>query len=469
MLVLSLPGLTCFIHPVHTTREDHAVARTSAQRLKGFRDFLPESMALRKHVIGTFERVFQSYGFLPWETPTLEYAETFDGKSSEEAQTLMYRFADRGGREVALRYDLTVPLARVIGMHPDMPMPFKRYHIAPVWRAERPQRGRFREFWQCDVDTVGTAQPSADAEIVAVVSECLTAVGFSAYRIALNNRKTLSALARYSGASPDQAGHIYRSIDKLSKIGAEGVRSELLDAGLDPDGADRVLDLVSIQGENTEVLDTLARYLAEDPEGVSGVREMRAVLDLLPCFGVEASACMVDPALARGLDYYTGIVFETLVDEPKVGSVTGGGRYDNLVGAFAGRPLPTVGTSLGLERIMEVLEELHLTQAPRASADVLVTVWDDSAMPSALTLSTELRLVGVRTEVYLGTSGNLRRQLAHADKLGIPLTLLAGPDERARDEVTVRDMVTGEQRPMSRHDAAVQVRAMIATMQETPA
>ncbi|MBA2364411.1 MAG: histidine--tRNA ligase [Chloroflexia bacterium] len=426
-------------------------------------------MALRKHVIGTFERVFQSYGFLPWETPTLEYAETFDGKSSEEAQTLMYRFADRGGREVALRYDLTVPLARVIGMHPDLPMPFKRYHIAPVWRAERPQRGRFREFWQCDVDTVGTAQPSADAEILAVVSECLTAVGFSTYRIALNNRKTLSALARYSGASPGQAGHIYRSIDKLSKIGADGVRAELLNAGLAAEASDRVLELVSIEGENAEVLDTLERYLAADSEGVSGVREMRAVLDLLPCFGVEPRACTVDPALARGLDYYTGIVFETLVEEPKVGSVTGGGRYDDLVGAFAGRPLPTVGTSLGLERIMEVLEELHLTPAPRVSADVLVTVWDENALPNALTLSMELRLAGVPTEVYLGAPGNLRRQLTHADKLGIPLTILAGPDEHARDEVTVRDMVTGEQRPVARHGAATHLRAMIAATQETPA
>ncbi len=442
------------------------MARTSAQRLKGFRDFLPQTMALRKHVIGTFERVFQTYGFLPWETPTLEYAETFDGKSSEEVQTLMYRFADRGGREVALRYDLTVPLARVIGMHPDLPMPFKRYHIAPVWRAERPQRGRFREFWQCDVDTVGTAQPSADAEIIAVVSECLTAVGFSSYRIALNNRKTLSALARYSGASPGQARHIYRSIDKLSKIGTDGVRAELQEAGLTEDASDRVLDLVSIEGDNSEILDTMERYLAADPEGVAGVQEMRAVLDLLPCFGVEPRVCTVDPALARGLDYYTGIVFETLVDEPKVGSVTGGGRYDDLVGAFAGHQLPTVGTSLGLERIMEVLEELHLIQAPRSAAAVLVTVWDETALPDALTLSMELRLAGVPTEIYLGTPGNLRKQLAHADKLGIPLAILAGPDERARDEVTMRDMVTGEQQAMGRQGVAARVRAM---MQEMPA
>jgi histidyl-tRNA synthetase len=435
------------------------LAKTTAQRLKGFRDFLPETMALRRHVMGAFEQVFQRYGFLPWETPSLELAETFDGKTGPEAQTLMYRFTDRGDREVGLRYDLTVPLARVVGLHPNLPMPFKRYHIAPVWRYERPQRGRFREFWQCDVDTVGSSEPSADAEILAVVAECLDAVGFSEYRILLNNRKALSALARFSGASPEQAGDIYRSIDKLGKIGPEGVREEMLARGLTPEAAGRVLELVSLRGENAELLDALERRLAGDPEGVAGVREMRAVLDLLPCFGVDASSrCTVDPSLARGLDYYTGIVFETEVDEPKVGSVTGGGRYDDLVGSFAGRRLPTVGTALGLERIMEVIEELHLLQPPRAGADVLVTVFDAASVPDALKLTRELRRAGVRTEVYLGPPGNLRKQLAHADKLGIPRVLIAGPDERSRDEVTLRDMVSGEQRSVPRHEVAPEVR-----------
>ncbi len=248
------------------------MAKTSAQRLKGFRDFLPEAMALRRHVTGAFEQVFQRYGFMPWETPSVEFAETFDGKSSEEAQTLMYRFTDRGNREVGLRYDLTVPLARVVGMHPNLPFPFKRYHIAPVWRYERPQRGRFREFWQCDVDTVGTSEPSADAEILAVVSECLESIGFTQYRMLLNNRKTLSALARFSGAPPDQAGHIYRSIDKLGKIGPEGVGEELRERGLSADAASRVLELVSLQGNNTDVLDALERYLRDDAEGLAGVR-----------------------------------------------------------------------------------------------------------------------------------------------------------------------------------------------------
>lgn len=437
------------------------MAKTSAQRLKGFRDFLPETMALRKHVTDTFERIFERYGFLPLETPSLEYAETFEGKSSEEAETLMYRFTDRGDRRVGLRYDLTVPLARVVAMHPDLPLPFKRYHIAPVWRAERPQRGRYREFWQCDVDTVGTSEPSSDAEILAVVSDCLEAVGFAEYRILLNNRKTLSALARHSGASPEHAGHIYRSIDKLSKIGPEGVREEMLGRGLAAEAADRVLSLVSIQGDNREILDTTERLLADDPEGVAGVREMREVLDLLPCFGISESRCAVDPTLARGLDYYTGAVFETVVDEPNVGSVTGGGRYDGLVGMFSGRQLATVGTSLGLERIMEVLEELHLVTPPRASADALVTVFDQESVADSLKLATALRRAGIRAEVYLGPPGNLRKQLAHADKLGIPLALLAGPDERARGEVTIRDMRSGEQRSAPWGGAVGQVRAAI--------
>lgn len=438
------------------------MAKASAQRLKGFRDFLPEAMALRTHVTRAFEGIFQRYGFLPLETPSLEYAETFEGKSSEEAATLMYTFTDRGDRRVGLRYDLTVPLARMVAMHPDLPLPFKRYHIAPVWRAERPQRGRFREFWQCDVDTVGTSEPSADAEILAVVSDCLGAVGFSQYRILLNNRKVLSALASYAGAPPEQAGQIYRSIDKLSKVGADGVRGELLERGLSPGAASRVLEVVEIRGENGDVLDRFEATLREDPEGVAGVREMRAVLELLPCFGVDAARCIVDPTLARGLDYYTGLVFESVVDEPKVGSLTGGGRYDELVGQFGGRRLPTVGTSLGLERILEVLEELHLSDPPRASADVLVTVFDADGVGDSLRLGTELRRSGVRAEVYLGPPGSLRRQLGHADKLGIPAALVAGPDERERGEVTLRDMRSGEQRAVPRTEVVAGVRRMLS-------
>jgi histidyl-tRNA synthetase len=442
------------------------VARSSAQRLKGFRDFLPEAMALRKHVIASFERVFQRYGYLPLETPTLEYAETFERKTSEEVETLMYRFTDAGDRRVGLRYDLTVPLARVVAMHPELPLPFKRYHIAPVWRAERPQRGRFREFWQCDVDTVGSAEPSADAESVAVAADCLDAAGFREYRVLLNNRKTLAALARYSGAPPEQAGRIYRSIDKLSKVGPEGVREDLLARGLEPAAADRVLQLVGLEGDNRERLLGMEHLLADDPEGLAGVREMQAILDLLPCFGVAEGRCVVDPALARGLDYYTGVVFETVVDEPKVGSVMGGGRYDELVGVFSGRRLPTVGASLGLERILEVLEELHLVEAPRVGANVLVTVFDSGSLPESLRLATELRGAGLRVEVYLGPPGGLRKQLQHADRLGIPAALLLGPDERAAEEVTIRDMRTGDQRRAPRAEAALALRAALASREE---
>lgn len=445
------------------------MARISAQRLKGFRDFLPQTMALRKHVTATFERVFQKYGFMPFETPALEYAETFEAKTSEEAETLMYRFTDRGDRRVGMRYDLTIPLARVMAMHPELSLPFKRYHIAPVWRAERPQRGRFREFWQCDIDTVGSAEPAADAEILAVVDECLCAVGFKEYRILLNDRRILSALARRSGASPEQAGHIYRSIDKLPKIGLGGVREEMLNGGLPASAADRVLEMASLRGDNHEVLDSLQRYLGEDSDGVSGVRDLRAIVGLLPCFGLEESRCVVDPSLARGLDYYTGAVFETVVDEPNVGSVTGGGRYDELVGMFSGRRLPTVGTSLGLERIMEVLEELHLIETPRASADVLVTVFAPESLAESLRVAVELRREGVGAEVYLGPPGGLRKQLAHADRLHIPIALLMGPDEAAKGEVTLRDMASGEQLQAPREDVASGVRRILGTGEALPA
>lgn len=438
------------------------MTKSTARRLKGFRDFLPESMALRRHVTAAFETIFRRYGFLPLETPTLEYAETFEGKSSEEAETLMYKFTDQGDRRVGLRYDLTVPLARVVGMHPDLPMPFKRYHIAPVWRAERPQRGRFREFWQCDVDIVGSAHPAADAEILSILSQCLEAVGFTQYRVLLNSRKILSALARHAGVDAAAATHIYRSVDKLNKIGADGVRQEMTERGLTAEAADRVLQLVSLRGSNTEILDQLETYLANDPQGVAGVREIRAVLELLPSFGSAASRCVVDTTLARGLDYYTGIVFESVVDEPNVGSVTGGGRYDDLVGAFAGRQLPTVGTSLGLERILEVLEELQLVSAPRVSADVLVSTFDEEHVADSIALTSCLRLAGLNAETYLGQPGNLRRQFAYADRLNIPAVLVQGPDERPRGEVTLRDMASGEQRSVPLDAAAAEVQGILA-------
>lgn len=419
--------------------------KSSVERLRGFRDFLPESMALRNHVIGLFENIFQQYGFLPLETPSLEYAATFEGKSSEEAETLMYKFEDRGNRRVGLRYDLTVPLARVVAMHPDLPIPFKRYHIAPVWRAERPQRGRYREFWQCDVDIVGSDQPAADAEILTIVSRCLTAIGFREYSVLVNDRRILSALARQSGATDEEASHIYRSIDKLSKIGADGVREEMLGRGLGLEAANKVLDIISIQGTNNEILDYLERSLSEDELGLLGVRTIRSILDLLPYLGADSERYVVDPTLARGLDYYTGTVFETVVDEPNVGSVTGGGRYDELVGTFAGRDLPTVGTSLGLERILEVLAELHLSEALRAGADVFVTVFDESTLARSLQLATQLRDADIATEIHLGKPGNIRRQLAYANKLAFPYVVLIGPDEIARNEVVLRDMSSGKQ------------------------
>ncbi len=434
--------------------------RVNPQRLRGFRDFLPESMALRKYVIRTFEDIFERYGFLPLETPSLEYAETFEGKSSTEAETLMYKFVDAGGRRVGLRYDLTVPLARVVGMHPDLPMPFKRYHIAPVWRAERPQKGRYREFWQCDVDIVGSDEPAADAEILAIISDCLSAVGFKEYRVLINHRKILSAIARVAGASPEQAVHVYRAIDRLSKVGADGVRQELVQIGLSPDSSNKLIDLINIEGDADTVLSHLERLLADQPEGIQAINELRSILNLLSNYNVNLNSYLVQPSLARGLDYYTGAVFETVVDEPKVGSVTGGGRYDELVGIFAGKKIPTVGTSLGLERIIDVLEELGLMTPPRVSADVFVTVFDTSCIASSIQIAASLRKKGIKTELYLGKPGSLRKQLTYASRLGIPWVIIAGPDELANNEVTLRDMQSGEQRRLPLQDLAKYIKTL---------
>ena len=249
-------------------------AKVTPQVLRGMRDILPEKMILRQYVIGVLRSVFESYGFEPLETPAIEYAEVLEGKSGDEADTLMYRFEDRGGRRVGLRYDLTVPLARVAASYGDLIKPFKRYQIAPVWRAERPQRGRFREFYQCDVDTVGSKSLLADAEVVAVAQTALTRLGFARFRIKLNNRKLLAALGEYAGVPAERVGGLYRAIDRIDKAGVEAVRSELTDSGIDPETAGRLLDLVRVSGEPENVLARTSETLAALPGATTGVNEL---------------------------------------------------------------------------------------------------------------------------------------------------------------------------------------------------
>ncbi|MGA7730288.1 MAG: histidine--tRNA ligase [Chloroflexia bacterium] len=422
--------------------------RIQPQRLKGFRDHLPATMFVRQHVMDTLRSVFELHGFAALETPSLEYAATLEGKYGED-ERLMYRFEDQGQRRVGLRFDLSVPLARVVGMHlNELQLPWKRYQISPVWRGENPQFGRYREFYQCDIDIVGTASPLADAEVLSIYGKVMDRLGFKEYRVLINHRALLAGLARSAGVAPEQAGIIYRAMDKLDKIGPGGVLEEMVKNGVSEEIAGRALDVFSRGGQvagfsdNEVLLAEMAGPLADDPEAIKGLENLRAILSALEGMGVQLDRYRVDVTLARGLDYYTGAVFEIVVDEPKIGSLGGGGRYDNLIGMFAGRDLPTTGGSFGIERIIDVMTTLGMI-TPQASPSIaLVTVFDSSneSVRDSTQLVTELRSIGIPSEVYLNAGDKLGKQFAYADRLGIPFALVTGPDERAAGTVTVKDL-----------------------------
>lgn len=420
------------------------VAQRRPQVLKGFRDYLPKQMILRRRIIEIFRGIFERHGFEPLDTPALEYLEVLTGKAGEN-EKLMYHFLDQGDREVGMRYDLTVPLARVVAMHQDaLVMPFKRYHIAPVWRAEKPQRGRFREFWQCDADIAGSPSMVADAEVVTIMSEALTAVGLPKFTIHISHRRLLESIGLAAGVPESQAGTIYRAVDKLAKIGREGVRRELTDGGIEGEAADRVLTSVTMDGSPDDLLDDLTERLVSVPAAGEAIAELRQLFALLPAFGVPAETYHLDLSLARGLDYYTGPVYEASVVEPKVGSVAGAGRYDKLVGNFLGRPIPATGISLGLERIIEVVEEFGLLPTPSTVADVFVAVFQDSLAASA-GIARELRNAGLNVDVAVQPNRSLGDQLKYANRKGVRFAVIAGEAELERGEAALKDLLTGEQ------------------------
>ncbi len=435
------------------------------QLLSGFRDFLPAQMLLRQQVMGILREVFERHGYEPFDTPALEYAATLTGKYGED-EKLLYRFTDHGGREVGLRYDLTVPLARVAALHAnDLILPFKRYHIAPVWRGDRPQRGRFREFYQCDVDTVGSPSMLADAEAIATVADAVRALGFPQFVVQINDRRVITGLAKLAGVPDESAGQVYRSVDKIEKIGPHGVREELIARGIAAEAADRVLELVTLRGTDAEVLAELRGRAANFPDVIAGADDLERLLGFLSGLGVPRDHYALQLSMVRGLDYYTGPVFEIAVERPKVGSIGGGGRYDGLIGSFSGRDVPATGFSLGLERAFEVIAEFGLLPPIRTVAQVLVAIvrgGADDGVGEALALVTELRAAGIRAEVYLNERRGLRDQFSYADRKGVPLVAIVGEDERASGQIKLRALATREDRLVPRGDAAAAIGAALA-------
>jgi histidyl-tRNA synthetase len=417
---------------------------------KGARDFLPDQMRGRLKVIDTLRRVFSLHGFAPLETPAFERIETLTGKAGEN-EKLMYRILKRGegGKQgqcdLALRYDLTVPLARVLAMHPELRMPFKRYQIQPVWRADRPQKGRFREFWQCDVDIAGSNSPLAEAECLAVMAAALRELGFANYTIRINDRRILRSIAKSIGAAEQEVTFLV-ALDKLDKIGREGVSAELSKKGFEPSVASTLWSLLEIPSGNEAALTAMKEIL--DEEGLQGTRSITALIAAAQALGVAPQHLCFDPTLARGLDYYTGPVFEIVVQEPKIGSIAGGGRYDHLVGMFSGRDVPAVGASLGLERILVVMEELGMLHTDSSKTQVFITRFSDDTVEQSLETTRVLREQGISCDLYTGDS-RLKSQFKYANAGGYSWVIVIGPDEAEAGTLNLRNLQSGSQTTMT--------------------
>ena len=424
-----------------------------AQTYKGMKDYLPREMRLRQFIVSTLTDVFERYGFEPMQTPIIEYEATLQGKLGDD-EKLIYRL-QYGDDRLALRYDQTVSLARVVGQYPnEIVFPFRRYQVGPSYRGERPQRGRFREFYQADIDIVGAAGPLADAEIIRVIVAALRALGFADrtnFRVLLNHREVLSGLARSAGVPGEAASGIYRAVDKVDKIGVEGVREELLRGGLEPDAAERVIQFIQIEGTPQEVLCGMRAALQSEPRATAALANLESVVRHLDEMSTPAEHVAVAPRLARGLSYYTGTVFEAVIEQPPMGSLLGGGRYDDLIGLFAGRKIETVGTAFGIERLQIVMAELGLGPASPATARVYVTLFGPELLGEALGLADELRGAGISTVTALQPD-KLGKQLKEADAKGIPYAVVLGPDELAAGTVVIKDLRSGEQRNVLRGD-----------------
>jgi histidyl-tRNA synthetase len=427
----------------------------ATQPARGTRDFLPDDVRRREHVAGVVRDVYERYGFEPLETPAFENIETLLGKYGEEGNQLIFKILKRGEHEksgeadLALRYDLTVPLARVVAEYQGkLPALFKRYQIQPVWRADRPARGRFREFYQCDIDAIGSTSPVVDAEILGAVAEILERLGFRDFVIRLNHRQVLTALLDTAGVPAAQHGDALVALDKMDKIGREGVAKEFAARGIGEEAGAKALSYFTTADPGA---------LLPGHQAVDNLSAIARLAEMTPAAG----RIRIDPSLARGLSYYTGAIMEVAVEG--IGSLGGGGRYDNLIGMFLGRDIPACGFSLGLERIIVVMTERDMFPAAVAhgAVDVVVTFLDEGSRGDALKLATELRASALRADVFPEIGRKFEKPLKYASARGAKLMAILGENERAKGEVSVRDLTTREQAALARADAATAIAARV--------
>ena len=440
--------------------------------LKGFRDYPPALMIPREHLLEKARQVYRSYGFAPIDTPALEYAEILLGKGGDETDKQLYRFThDR--HDVALRFDLTVPFARFAAQHiSELGIPFKRYHMGPVWRGENTQRGRYREFWQCDFDTIGTTSNAADVEVALVIHDLMVALGVQAFEVRINNRLVLNGLLEELGLANTAAATL-RALDKLPKIGAEAVAREMVEkACASPQQAQRVLDLAQLRGTNALVLDRLQRDFGGNARAAEGIARLRELVAVARTAGIPEERLRLDLSIARGLDYYTGTIYETFLlgdytDEKGevrplagFGSVCSGGRYDNLAGLYTRQTLPGVGASLGLDRLLAVLEMMEVLPKTSTPAPVLVAQFDAARLGDYQRLARALRAEGIGVEVY-PEAKKLGQQLKYAESRGFRVALIAGENEFAGGTWQVKNLATREQTTVPEADVLRTVRAAL--------
>ena len=444
---------------------------------KGTRDFSPAEMAKRNYIFDTIKDVYALYGYQQIETPSMETLQTLMGKYGEEGDKLLFKILNSGdfiGKvpaeefvsdnvlklaakicEKGLRYDLTVPFARYVVMHRDeLQMPFKRYQIQPVWRADRPQKGRYREFYQCDADVVGSDSLLNEVELVQIIDTVFTKFGINV-QIKLNNRKILAGIAEYIG-QPDKIVDITVAIDKLDKIGVEAVNAEMLANGISQEAVDKLQPILTMSGTNVEKLETIAQTIATSEIGVKGVEETRFILEKIAAVGLK-NELQLDLTLARGLDYYTGAIFEVKAKDVTIGSITGGGRYDNLTGIFGMPGLSGVGISFGADRIYDVLNTLDLyPQNATQATQVLFINFGEAESDYCLPIASQVRAAGISVELYPDCA-KMKKQMAYANAKGIPFVVLAGESEISQGKVTLKNMLTGDQQLVSAEELIAKI------------
>ncbi len=417
---------------------------------RGTRDFLPEDMIRRNYIFDTIKTVFERFGFQPMETPAFESWELLSkkGVGGTDVKNEIYYFKDKGDRELGLRFDLTAPMARVVANNPQLPKPFKRYQIGRVWRYDRPQAGRFREFWQADVDIVGSTSHQCELECLSVAVNALTALGFEKFKVKLNNRKILNGIIQCVGISEKKMDRVLRILDKLEKIGEKAVEKELMESGLTKTKALKLLKMVKVRGKPKDVLEREKKNLKGFIDAEEGIRELEKIVSDSKIYGIQ-NKIEIDLSLVRGLAYYTGPIFEIVVEAKKnVGSVAGGGRYDNLIELYGGKWTPAVGISLGIERIYEIMLSEGMFKTTKTLTKVFVVSVDERLRNHALLTAQALRNNGINTQIDL-MGRSMKKQLEYINSSGIPFVIFIGEKEFKEKLFTLKNMKTGKQKKLT--------------------